>query len=299
MNVPLLPATVNWFVCLAALSLVGLSVGMHVGRGPRWRARLWLVLAATFMVWWVVLIKHPAAAVRVLPVEWLSRVEGVGAVPAYMLLCGLVWGLARLPRQRRLALWGAVLGTVFLINGGMWMLQSPPPAESFDEAHRRVVLQSQDYSCVPAASATALTRMGLPVDEATMARLTQTRAGTGSTLLRAMAGLRQRLEGTDRRVALVAPSYEELQRLPMPALTPLQFQASRRHMVTVLRVEPRGVRMVDPMQGEIFMPREEFVRAYRREVLIFEPIGSIRPHRFADSTPPAVVAVQTPADASH
>ena len=87
------PTPTSWFVCLASLSLMGLVVGMQVGRSRQRRARLWLVLAGAFMMWWLVLIKQPAVAVRVLPVQWLSFVEGVGAVPAYMLLCGLVWGV--------------------------------------------------------------------------------------------------------------------------------------------------------------------------------------------------------------
>lgn len=298
MQLPILPGMTSWFVCLAAMSLLGLSMGMRLGRGPRWRAVMWLGVATAFMLWWVVLIKQPAAAVRVLPVELLSRLEGVGGVPAYMLICGLVWGLARLPRQKRLALWAAGLGAVFLVNGAMWMLQSPPPASSFDHENRRVVLQSQDFSCVPAACATALNRIGHPTDEATMARLTQTRAGTGSTLLRAMDGLRQRLVGTPHRVDLVAPTYEELQRLPMPALTPLQFEAARRHMVTILRVIPQDVMLVDPMHGTLVMPREEFVRAYRREVLIFERNGSDLPRRLAESSPPTVAAVRVGGDAS-
>ena len=160
------------------------------------------------------------------------------------------------------------------------------------------MLQSQDFSCVPAACATALNRIGLPTDEATMARLTRTRAGTGSTLLRAMEGLRQRLQGSDRRVVLVAPSYEELERLPMPALTPLQFEPVRRHMVAVIDVDKQGVRLIDPMRGELAMSRASFMRAFRRQVLIFETTDRGVPPRLPDSTNPLAIADNSPGEAT-
>lgn len=274
-----LPPTAGWFVALAALSLLGLAGGLGLSRGPGWAMRGALVVGGAAMAVWVYLVKNPSVAVRVVPVEVLSRIEGVAAVPAFMLICGVAWGTAGALRQRRLAMGAAVVGAIYLLHGGLWMLQHTPPARSFGREAHAVVLQSQDYSCVPAAAATALNRLGVPSDEATMAKLTQTRAGTGSTLLRAMDGLRQRLVGTGIDVVVAEPAYDTLRRLPMPALTPLQFEPSRRHMVTLIRVGRGSVTIVDPMEGEMDMTREHFLRCYRREVLLF--VGGRRPMQWA------------------
>jgi ABC-type bacteriocin/lantibiotic exporter with double-glycine peptidase domain len=132
------------------------------------------------------------------------------------------------------------------------------------------IRQSQDYSCVPAACATALNLLGLPSTEMQMAELTQTRPGTGATLIRALDGLDRRLMGTGWRAVLLEPSVGELERLPLPALTPLQFEASRQHMVVVSRFAYDGVWVMDPMDGYTYFSREEFEAAYRRRVIVFE-----------------------------
>lgn len=264
-----LPPSLGWFVGLTGLALLALALGHTLGRGPKWWGRAGLVVGVGIIAAWAFLARRPSVAVAVLPVGVLSRIEGVAAVPAFMLVCGVAWGAARLRHQRRLAMWAAALGAVYFLNGGLWMLQHTPGADHFDRQARREVLQTQDFSCVPAACATALTRLGLPTDEATMAELTETRAGTGSTLFRAMEGLSHRLEASDLRVVLVEPRYEQLSRMPMPALTPLQFEASRRHMVTLLECGPHGVLLIDPMRGEIWMPAADFLEAYRGVVLAF------------------------------
>ena len=56
----------------------------------------------------------------------------------------------------------------------------------------------------------------------------------------------------------------------MPAVTPLQFEPTRQHMVTLTRVTPRGVWFLDPMDGYDFLPMDEFATVYRGQTLIFE-----------------------------
>ena len=90
------------------------------------------------------------------------------------------------------------------------MIQSTPRNAFGRQTSSGPVMQSQDYSCVPAACATALNQLGLPTTEAEMAELTQTRPGTGATLIRALAGLRERLAGTSFSVELVQPGLRAI-----------------------------------------------------------------------------------------
>ena len=261
--------SVTWFVVMAAVAVLALMLGRALGREQR---HCWpgLLLGVTLLGAWAYLAHHPAVAVRVIPLSVLSQVEGTAAVPAFMLIIGIIWSRSRLPRQRRVAAWAVVLGAVYFLQGGMWMLQTTPQVGFARGVHHGPVLQSQEYSCVPAACATALNMLDIYTSESEMAQLTQTRPGTGATTLRALNGLNRRLAGTAYTARIVSARPDQLATLPMPALTPLQFERSRRHMVTILRTNQWGVWIADPIDGTMCLDWEYFDRVYTRQVLVFE-----------------------------
>lgn len=266
--------TTRWFVAMAALALLALIVGRVLGRQ---RQSCWpgLGLGIGLLAGWAYLAHHPAVAVRLIPLDVLSRVEGTAAVPAFMLIVGILWTRSRLPRQRRVAAWAVVLGTVYFLQGGLWMLQTTPQAGFARVVQRGPVHQSQRFSCVPAACATALNSLGLYTSEAEMAQLTQTRPGTGATTLRALYGLNLRLAGTRYRAKIVAAGPDRLRHLPTPALTPLQYERTRRHMVTVLRTDHWGVWIADPIDGTLCLDWAYFRTVYTGGVIIFVPAPRI------------------------
>lgn len=272
--------TMAWFVIIAATSTLSLAAGAQVGCGPRWAARMGMVVGLMLLGAWGWLVHHPAAAVQVLPVTLLARIEGAGGTPLFMFVVGIAMTRATLPRQRRLAMWSAALGLVYLLQGTAWLLQATPTtglSARIEPGH--MVLQSTDYSCVPAACATALNVLGVPTSEAEMARLTDVRPSTGATIIRAMAGLQKRLDGLPVRVAMLQPTVDELSGLAMPALTPLQYEPARRHMVTILGVTPQGIRIADPVEGVFIMPPDLFARFYTGTVVALEvtrPLGDSR-----------------------
>jgi hypothetical protein len=261
--------SVVWFVAMAAAAALSWFAGVLLGRTGRGSVG-GLMLGVALLGGWAYLAHHPAVAVRMIPVGVLSQIEGVAAVPVFMFVIGIVWAASSVPRQRRVAAWAAMLGTVYFLQGGMWMLQTTPAAGFASDVHRGAVLQSQEYSCVPAACATALNMLGLYTSEAEMAHLTRTRPGTGATTIRAMHGLTQRLEGTPFRVQLLHLRPDELRSLDMPALTPLQFERTRRHMVTLLDANEHGVWIADPMDGPRLLDWGAFRASYTGQVLAFE-----------------------------
>ena len=260
-----------WFAAMAALSLGALVAGHRIGPARIEVVRPSVLLALLAVTVWAWLIRRPEVAVQVLPVSVLSNIEGIGALPAFMFIAGVAWSRGRRPRQRRVAVLAAGVGGVFFIAGGMWMIL-PTPQTGFATTLGEPVLQSQDYSCVPAASATALNMIGVPTSEAEMAHLSRTRPGAGSTMLRAMDGLRRRVADEEGRVDihLVDAAYDELARLPMPALTALRYHPTIHHMVVITHLEGPVIHLHDPEVGRMWLGRDDFERYYGGRVLIFE-----------------------------
>jgi hypothetical protein len=258
-----------WFVGLACGSGAGLLLGCWLGRGSRRQAWLTLGGALLLLLVWVALMLHPAAAVKAIPVRWYSYMEGPGAVPFFMVLVGAAWALSRRPRQRWVVALGLVVGVVQFVSGGWWMLQATP-AHAFGRSVRAVpVFQSQTYSCVPAACATALHQLGVPASEQEMADLTHTRPDRGATLVRAMDGLTQRLDGYAWKPLVLEPDIGDLHWLAAPVVTPLRVGHGLMHMVVLQRVDPQGVWVADPLEGLACMQRAEFAAQYSGEVIVF------------------------------
>ncbi len=264
----------GWFLVVAAAALGCMRLGYAIARRSSARARGVVMVCVLLLMTWGWLSQCPAMATRLLPIGLLAYLEGVAPVPVYMAMVGALWGAAGSRRQRRFAALTTVLGVTYLMINGMWMLQASP-REAF--ASRRdgvVVRQSSEYSCVAAACATALNQIGVPTTEARMVELTHTRPGTGSTLIRALHGLSNRLEETGGRyrARMIAVEPDSLAALDMPALTTMRYVPSSRHMVTILSYEPRSVVIADPDVGEIRVSPLQFERYFVGDVIVFEPM---------------------------
>ena len=259
-----------WFTWLALLALGGFLLGNRLGRGDARRAFAAMIAAVSLIACWTWLMRNPSVAVNAMPVWFLSHVEGSGSVPLFMLVTGIAWSRAQLVHQKRLTILAAFFVGMFFLQGSMWMLQTTPQSVlGGTRTSSAVTMQSQDFSCVPAACATALNMLGIETTEAEMANLTQTRAGTGSTLIRALDGLTTRLAGSNWRAQLLEPSLDDLDSLPMPMLTPLQFESQRLHMVTLLGFHRGLVRIADPEAGVILLSPQEFAKVYKGKVIGF------------------------------
>ncbi|WP_432799973.1 cysteine peptidase family C39 domain-containing protein [Poriferisphaera sp. WC338] len=265
-------SSAGWFFIIAVLAVLGWTLGLHLGQHKNQNAsRIGLILGILFLGIWVWLLRHPSLALNIIPLGILSKIEGVAAVPFFMLIVGIARGKSNVPRQRHLTGWACVLGAIYFLHGGIWMLQTTPAKSLAQEVDpSTLVRQSQYYSCVPAACATVLNRLGYPTTEAEMAVLTETRPRTGATLLRAMHGLQQSLKYTTYNVKLIEPDVDQLKTIPLPALTPLQFESTQQHMVTILAVNKYGIRIADPSDGILFFDWPQFETYFRNKVIIVE-----------------------------
>lgn len=261
--------SIGWFVTIASLASLAWAGGYYLGKKSVAVARATLLAGLTCMAVWGWLHYHPAVAVKLIPLAVLSPIEGVGSVPIFMLLLGLAWSRARLPRQKRVITWAIMFGAVFFIHGGMWMLQSTPEQGFASTVDSESIRQSQEYSCVPAASAHALTLLGYPTSEKYMARLSQTRPGTGSTIIRAMRGLSERLKGTPYTVELLEVKADELRYMPCPILTTFRFEPTQLHMVTITEVTDTDVMVADPIEGNMKVSWSTIDAVFSGQVLVF------------------------------
>ena len=264
-------ATIMWFIAvLAALPAMWFAGRLAARIADPMRRSLVIGSAVLLLIGWSILIHHPAVAVELLPLSVLARIEGIGAAPLFVFILSVGWELATVRRQRAVLLMGMLLGLGYFVQGGLWMMR-PTPTNAFSpSSDTYLVFQTQDYSCVPAASATALRILGFGATESDMARLTETRPGSGATLLRALNGLNQRLRHSSIQPRLLEPSYDELMRLETPILTALRYEASQLHMVTLIEVRPSGVVLFDPQVGIETLRRSEFEQLYRGQVIAFE-----------------------------
>lgn len=266
-----MPGSALWFVLVAAMLPAAWFGGRACGRiQDKLRRGSVIGFAFLLLIGWSILIKHPALAVQIIPLSALARLEGIGAAPLFLFMLGVGWHLSILKRQRAVMIMGMCLGSAYFVQGGMWMMR-PTPTNAFNSGTGPLVVQqTQDYSCVPAATATALRMLGLSASEAQMAELTETRAGSGATLLRALNGLESRLRHTGIEARLLEPDYETLMRLEPPMLTPVQYETARLHMVTIIEVRPHAVLLADPQVGVEFLSRRQFEDIYRGQVIAFE-----------------------------
>ena len=269
-------ASVGWFIVQAALMFPAWALGYRLGRGPRYRAAGAALLGLGGLLLWAWLLHHPSVSLRIIPASVMRYLEGTAAAPIFMAVIGVATACGRRPSQKRMAGLASCLALVYFLYGGMWMLQSTPQVGLAETIERdTLVLQSQNFTCVPAACATALNLIGLPTSEAQMVHLTETRWGRGATLIRALNGVNHRLEQFPslRIVAQVCePTYEQLQVVSLPAVTPVRFEATQHHMVVLTDIGLQGAWVADPGEGMLFMSHEELQGAYTGKVVTFRTL---------------------------
>lgn len=265
--------SVGWFVAQVAAGVLALVIGLTCGRRSK-RLGIGVIIAGLGMLLgWGWLVHHPSVPVHFLDPGLYRYVEGTGAAPLFLLVMGALWGIASQARQKRLAGWSSGLAVIYFIHGGMWMIQGTPQYGFAETTNAKdVVLQSQEFSCVPAACATALNKIGVPTSEAEMATLTDTRPGTGATIIRAMHGIRSRLafdQPQKANVALIEVTVDELRGLSMPLITPLRVDSRQRHMVVIVRLDATGAWVADPVVGMIYLTEPELRASFTGQVLGF------------------------------
>lgn len=270
-----------WFLFLALSCIAAYRVGLRVGHMASAAGRHALLgVFVGGLAAWTWLTNHPEYASGLIDANVLKYLEGTIAAPLALLLLGIAWRRCDSRRQRVFVSVGVLACAAFFVHGSLWMLQTTR-AEDYSTFNRAgVVRQSQRFSCVPAACATALNRLGIHTTEAEMAELTQTRWGTGATLVRALAGVNERLANTGYSAAIERADWDRLSQGDSPVIVLMRYESPRYHMATILTIKPNVVLVADPAQGMMWLSRPQFEAAYTGNAILIRP----------PSHPPALAA---------
>jgi hypothetical protein len=287
----IMPVSVLWFLLLLAIAAAFLIAGRGLGSiGPR-AAHITLVIA-------LILIAGSAAVSRLnpvllhttLPLGVSIYLEGVLAAFPWMLLVGVLWTGDFSRRLRRAVPLMIVLGLVYFLFGGVWMILPnlrPQRAERrTDQGH--LTLQSRSDTCAAAACAMAVRRLGIGTTESEMCIVVQAKPTRGSTLARAAYGLQHHLDSDDIAVELRRMDLDEVlykARPDAPILVTIRSNPAADHMVVVLErlgdcvlianpspdpgaeIAPEPIDL--PFGYELFT-KENFERLYRGAAIVFE-----------------------------
>ncbi len=141
-----------------------------------------------------------------------------------------------------------------------------------------VCLQSNGYTCGPAAAVTALHQIGVKAKEGELAILAHTTRFTG-TQTDVLGRVIENRYGVPCRQVYFRRISELRDQVPVIAVVKFAFLID--HFVTVLEVENPKVVIGDPLQGRVEMTHDEFARRWRKCGIVFDqpPAGSSEPAR--------------------
>ncbi len=250
--------SVIWFVGLAGGALVCAAVGRALARRSELAARRVIALSVFGVIIAAVPRFHPIFLHGTLPLDVSVWLEGVLAVFPWMALVGGLSIERFSSRLRRAAPLMFILGVVYFMFGGIWMLLPNidlPPDEQLGPTRGSGVVwqQSRPDTCVPAACATALTCMGVQASERELCEVVQAKPARGSTLARAARGLRDYLQprGFNVELMYLTPTELALTAEPeQPFLVIIRSGYGMDHMIAVLGVSPLGVVIANPSPGQ-------------------------------------------------
>jgi len=268
------PAELAWLKTagVAMLAVLGVVGGW---RCSRWRGRWWLLGYAVPLAI-VVSISlsrlFPALELRP-PCRWImaGRTEFALLALVYtLMLTTLVYRLRR--RSEKVLL--SILMVACVISQSI--LAFLLPAFNYRQLTELktivdgdgVCIQSNNYTCGPAAAVTALRRIGVHATEgelAVLAHATQTTGTQPDVLCHAM---QERYGVPCRQVCF--DHVSEL-RPHVPVVAVIKFALLTDHFVTVLDVTDTLVVVGDPLTGRVEMTHEQFAKRWRRCGIVLDP----------------------------
>jgi hypothetical protein len=249
------------------LTLLGILLGWVFSRLP---GRFWMlgyVLAAVpvFLLWCG---RTHSQWELVAPFSWICAGRTKFALVGLLATMLLIPPLTRVSNKRIRAL---VIGflVIFVASNAFWPFVSPAISRKHLSSlttqcdRDGICLQSTDYTCGPAASVTALRRLGLPAEEGELAVLAHTSNATGTPPDMLWTTLRKRYAETGLECDY--RHFRSIDELKNGGITiaVIKFGPLVDHYVTVLEVTDTTVTVGDPLKGKVPYTRAEFAREWR------------------------------------
>jgi predicted double-glycine peptidase len=273
-----------WIETLGVIGLAG--VGVLAGwRCSRWRRPWWLIGYITPLL--VVATISSARWVPWLELYWPIRPIMAGrtefALLALVCTMLLTTPLSRLRHRRdRIVIAGFMVVCVISQSVMAFLMpvfnyQQLADLKTLVDVDG-VCIQSNGYTCGPAAAVTALHQMGVKAKEGELAILAHTTRFTG-TQPDVLCQVIQKRYGVSCQQVYFRDISELQSRVPVVATVKFAFLID--HFVTVLEVAPTTVVVGDPLVGRVEMTHEEFARRWRKCGIVFDQPspGSSEPAR--------------------
>jgi predicted double-glycine peptidase len=269
------------FALLETLGVVGLAAaGIGIGLVLSRRRRLWMLGFTVSLVFVIAfaLASRFLVLTFVPPFSWITAGRTEYALYALFVPMAFATLTPRLPhrRQRRVVAIGVAFCTVYLslphfLLPALTRGYFESLTTTFDKAD--VCIQSNGYTCGPAAAVTALRRLGFAAEEGEVAILAYTTALKGTAPDCLCHALRKGW-GAQGLVCEYRSfsSLDELRRQGL-TITVIKLSLLLDHYVTVFDVTDDEVVFGDPLRGKRSLTHEKFLKEWRYTGIVLKRRG--------------------------
>lgn len=208
------------------------------------------------------------------PFAWVmaGRLEFALLAPAFTVLLTIL--SSRLPRKREVILFAALMVICTIVCSILPFLLPAVSCRYLAGLKTtvdadKVCIQSNGYTCGPAAAVTALRRLGVPAEEGALAIAAHTTrvAGTPTDSLCLAIGAEY---GIHCRPAYFR-AIDQL-RGKGPVIVVVKYSFLIDHYVTVLEVTDSTVIVGDPLEGRVELTYAQFAKKWRKCGIVFDEI---------------------------
>lgn len=257
---------------IIALALAGGKIGQLLAQKPRsiWLGGFLLLLLPLLLIG---LARKLPQLEFMPPCLWLMAGRSEFVVLAFLIpaLLSIPAAQLPLPRQRWLV---QVLGGLCVCSYSVFPFLMPPlhraSLQKLPTSIDRdgVCLQGTGYTCGPAASVTAMRRLGVAADEGPLAltAFSSLYAGTPPDSLCVAIDELYGSQGVTTEFRYCASADE----LELPAVAVLKWGTMTDHYVAVLSISAEEVIVGDPLHGKVKMPRATFDQRWRHCAILFK-----------------------------
>lgn len=252
-------------VLLALVFLVSFALGVWLGRRPKRTVLRAMAASLCIILLKILFLNFPNLEFSVFPVGPYSYVRWWwGFLPAFV-ACGI--GVFQMTATWRRMIVEVFAGLLFAMVGS-WLVEharADPAALGGRADKDKVCMQTSTYSCGAAAACTLLAHIGVESDEGEMAGLCGTSPGWGTDEFQVARGLNEKLPG--RHAVIERTDWESLVALKSPAMATMKLTFLVDHWVVVLHAAEDGVRIADPLMGQVTLTKAEFLDRWRRAIV--------------------------------
>ncbi len=256
-------------VLLAALFLGSFALGVWLGRRPKRTVLGGMAAALGVILLKALFLNFPVLEFSLFPVGPYSYVRWWWGFPPAFVACGI--GVFQMTAAWRRMLVEIFAGLLFCLVGS-WLVEharSDPSELGGRPDKDKVCMQTSTYSCGAAAACTLLAHLGVDSDEGEMADLCGTSPGWGTDEFQVARGLEAKLPG--RHPVIERTDWQSLVALKAPSMATMKLTFLVDHWVVVLHAADDGVRVADPLMGNVTLTKTEFLDRWRRSVVRVEP----------------------------